>query len=89
MEGKVAEERWRLQVEWFTSDWHFWGGKERERESLDDTEREREREREMGVQGREREHEKKLLSSILRRGTVLSVPLDFKVGMNGWFSLKT
>jgi len=43
----------------------------------------REREREMGVQGREREHEKKLLSSILRRGTVLSVPLDFKVRMNG------
>ncbi len=62
MEGKVAEERWRLQVEWFTSDWHFWKEEERvwwsERERERDREEEREREREMGVQGREREHEK-------------------------------
>lgn len=44
--------------------------------------RQRERERD-GCAREAKKAQKKLLSSILRRGTVLSVPLDFKVGMNG------
>lgn len=45
--------------------------------------RDRQKIGERAKKGKKAWRQKKLLSSILRRGTVLSAPLDFKVGKNG------